>query len=268
MAESNKCYSWNAAEYIQHSSNQFDWGKNLIPKLELTGKESLLDIGCGDGKVSYLLSTYLPHGRVVGVDSSEEMIASARKDFPNCHNPNLTFLKMDVRELTFLEEFDVAFSNAALHWIIDHQTVLAGVYDSLDKGGRLLFQMAGKGNAQDIISVLQELISEEDCKPYFKNFTFPYGFYAPEQYRVWLKEAGFKPEYVELVPEEMMLQGKEGLVGWIKSVWLPFTERVPAALRDSFINEIADRYLAAYPLDKTGYVRMKMTRLEVQATKI
>jgi trans-aconitate methyltransferase len=127
--------------------------------------------------------------------------------------------------------------------------------------------MAGKGNAQDIISVLQELISEEDCKPYFKNFTFPYGFYAPEQYRVWLKEAGFKPEYVELVPEEMMLQGKEGLVGWIKSVWLPFTERVPAALRDSFINEIADRYLAAYPLDKTGYVRMKMTRLEVQATK-
>jgi trans-aconitate 2-methyltransferase len=268
MAESNKNYSWNASEYSQHSANQFEWAKELIPKLELTGKESVLDIGCGNGKVTHLLSTYLPHGRVVGVDSSEEMISSARKDFPNCHNPNLTFLKMDARELTFLQEFDVAFSSSTLHWIIDHQTVLAGVYDSLDKGGKLLFQMAGKGNAQDVLAVVEELISEEDCKPYFKNFTFPYGFYAPEQYSVWLQEAGFKSERAELFPKEMTLNGKEGLVGWIKSVWLPFTERVPASLRDLFVNEIAERYLAAYPLDETGIVRIKMTRLEVQATKV
>jgi trans-aconitate methyltransferase len=267
MADSIRSYSWNAVEYTQHSSNQYEWAKELIPKLELKGTESLLDIGCGDGRVTQLLSTYLPHGRVVGVDSSEEMIASARKNFPHCHCPNLTFLKMDARELTFPEEFDVAFSSASLHWIIDHQTVLAGVYDSLDKGGRLLFQMAGKGNAQDIIAVVKEYISEEDCKPYFKNFTFPYGFYEPKQYKVWLQEAGFRPDRVELFPKDMVLQGKEGLIGWIKSVWLPFTERVPASLRDTFVNEIAERYIAAYPLDETGKVHIGMTRLEVQATK-
>jgi trans-aconitate 2-methyltransferase len=267
MAESNKNYSWNAAEYAKHSSNQYEWAKELIPKLELTGKEALLDIGCGSGKITQLLSTYLPKGQVVGVDSSEEMITDARKSFPHCHNPNLTFLKMDARELTFREEFDVAFSNAALHWIIDHQTVLAGVHDSLDKGGKLLFQMAGKGNAQDVIDVVEELISEEDCKPYFKNFTFPYGFYGPEEYKVWLNEAGFKTERVELFPKDMKLQGKDGLIGWIRSVWLPFTERVPATLTESFINEIADRYLAAYPLDSTGTAHIKMTRLEVQAAK-
>ncbi len=267
MAESNKCFSWNTAEYYQNSSNPFEMAKNLIPKLELTGKESVLDIGCCDGKVTHLLSTYLPQGRAVGVDSSEEMIALARKNFPHCHNPNLTFLKMDPRNLTFLQEFDVAFSNGALHWIIDHQTVLACVHDSLDKGGRLLFQMAGKGNAQDIISVIEELISEEDCKPYFKNFTFPYGFYTPEQYQVWLEEAGFTVKRVDLSPKEMKLPGKEGLVGWIKSVWVPFTERVPANLEDLFVNEIAERYIAAYPLDETGVVRIKMMLLEVQATK-
>lgn len=260
-------YSWNAKEYANNSSNQFEWAKEIIPKLELKGTESVLDIGCGDGKITALLASYLPHGKVVGVDSSEEMVALARKTFPNCHYPNLSFLRMDARELTFREQFDVAFSSAVLHWIIDHQTVLACVNESLDKKGKLMFQMAGKGNAQDIIAVVQELISEEDCAPYFKNFTFPYGFYGPEEYTQWLQEAGFKPQRIELIPKELRLQGKEGLAGWIRTTWLPFTERVPASLRDTFVAEIAKRYVAAYPVDENGSVSIKMVRLEVQAVK-
>ncbi len=258
---------WNAEDYAKNSSNQYQWATELIPKLKLTGKEALLDIGCGDGKVTALLASYLPHGNVVGIDSSEEMIALARKAFPHCHYPNLSFLKMDARELTFREQFDVAFSSASLHWIIDHQTVLSCVQKSLDRHGRLLFQMAGKGNAQDIIAVLQEMISEEDCKPYFRNFTFPYGFYGPEEYTKWLVDAGFKPEKVELVPKEMKFQGIGGLIGWIRTTWLPFTERMPAEFRDCFIGEIADRYIQAFPTDKDDSVRVKMVRLEVQATK-
>ncbi len=268
MNEVSNSYCWNAEEYAKHSSNQYEWAKELIPKLELNGTEAVLDIGCGDGKVTQLISTYLPHGQIVGIDSSEDMINAARKTFPHCHNPNLNFLRMDARELTFREEFDVAFSNAALHWIIDHQAVLKGVHDALDKNGRLLFQMAGKGNAQDVLAVLEELISEEDCKPYFKNFTFPYGFYGPEEYKVWLKEAGFKVDRVELIPKDTKFVGKEGLAGWIRTTWLPFTERVPADLRDAFVNEITERYVAAYPPDTSGIIRAKMVRLEVQATKI
>ena len=267
MSKVTEMFTWNATDYSRNSSNQFEWAKELIPKLKLNGDEALLDIGCGDGKVTALLSSYLPHGHVVGIDNSEEMIALARKTFPHCHNPNLTFLKMDARELTFREEFDVAFSNATLHWIIDHQPVLEGVRDSLDRKGRLLFQMAGKGNAQDIIAVLEEMVSEETCKPYFRNFSFPYGFYSPEKYETWLADAGLKAERVELIPKDMKLQGKEGLAGWIRTTWLPFTERVPANLRDSFIDEIADRYIAAYPLDKDGAAHINMVRLEVQANK-
>ena len=261
-------YSWNAEDYANNSSNQFEWAKELIPKLKLHGDEAILDIGCGDGKITAMLASFLPHGNVVGIDSSEDMIALARKSFPHCHNSNLNFLKMDARELTFREQFDVAFSNASLHWIIDHQTVLAGVNKSLDNHGQLLFQMAGKGNAQDVIAVLEELISEDDCKPYFRNFTFPYGFYGPEQYVPWLREAGFKPERVELLPKDMKLHGKDGLAGWIRTTWLPFTERVPPSLRDAFINEIVERYIAAFPLDEKGDVHIKMARLEVQATKL
>jgi trans-aconitate 2-methyltransferase len=267
MTQKSENYSWDATDYAKNSSNQFEWAKELIPKLKLQGNECLLDIGCGDGKVTALLSTYLPHGQVVGVDSSQEMILLARRSHPQIRYPNLSFLKMDARELTFKGEFDVAFSNATLHWIIEHRLVLEGVYNSLDTNGRLLFQMAGKGSAQEVIAVIQEMISEDCCKPYFKNFTFPYGFYGPEEYAKWLKDAGFKPERVELIPKDMKLKGKEGLAGWIRTTWLPFTERVPASLRASFINDIAERYIAAYPLDKKGLAHVKVVRLEVQATK-
>ncbi len=267
MTTTSQKHSWDAEDYAKNSSNQYEWAKELIPKLKLTGNEALLDIGCGDGKVTALLASYLPHGNVVGIDSSEEMIALARQTFPHCHYANLSFLRMDARELTFREQFDVAFSSASLHWIIDHQTVLSCVKQSLDKQGRLLFQMAGKGNAQDIIAVLEEMISEETCKPYFRNFTFPYAFYGPEEYKKWLQEEGFKAERVELLLKDMVVQGKEGLEGWIRTTWLPFTERVPSSLRDSFIKEIAERYIAAYPLDENGAAHVKMVRLEVQATK-
>ncbi len=264
---SKQNYTLAAQNYSYNSTNQYEWAKEIIPKLNLKGNENVLDIGCGDGKITALLASYLPHGKVVGIDSSEEMITFARSKFPQSKHNNLSFLRMDARELTFREQFDVAFSNASLHWIIDQQTVLRGVHESLDKKGRLLFQMAGKGNAQDLIAVLEELISEEDCKPYFKSFTFPYGFYDPEEYTVWLSEAGFKPECVELIPKTLKLKGKEGLVSWIRTTWLPFTERIPESLRDSFINEVANRYIAAYPLDVEGMANVQMVRLEVQATK-
>ncbi|MCW4006089.1 MAG: methyltransferase domain-containing protein [Candidatus Bathyarchaeota archaeon] len=260
-------YSWNAEEYAKQSSNQYEWAMELIPKLNLTGTEALLDIGCGDGKITAVLASYLPHGKVVGIDSSEDMIALARRTFPQSQYPNLSFMRMDARELTFREQFDVVFSNATLHWIIDHPAVLSGVHDSLDSHGQLLFQMAGEGNAQDVLAVLQEMISEDTCEPYFKNFTFPYGFYNPNQYKQWLQEAGFTPKRAELIPKDMVLNGKEGLVGWIRTTWLPFTERVPASLQEQFINEVADRYIAAYPPDNKGKVHVNMVRLEVQAVK-
>jgi trans-aconitate methyltransferase len=173
---------------------------------------------------------------------------------------------MDAKELTFHEQFDVVFSNAALHWVVDHRPVLLGVRRSLKKPGRLLFQMAGKGNANEVLSILDNLLETKPWKQYFKGFSFPYGFYSPEEYTGWLREAGLKPEKVELLQKDMKLQGKEGLAGWIRTTWLPYTERVPAQLQGSFIDEIVDDYVAAHPLDTNGAVHVKMVRLEVHAT--
>ncbi|MCW4025296.1 MAG: methyltransferase domain-containing protein [Candidatus Bathyarchaeota archaeon] len=257
-----KNYVWDAQDYQKNSSNQYRWAQELIPKLHLNGNETLLDIGCGDGKITAEIAKHLPNGKVVGIDSSQEMIILAQTSFPN-----ITFQHADARNLPFQDEFDRVFSNAALHWILDQKRVLASVFHSLKSGGSLLFQMGGKGNAKDILALFDEMLLEDAWLGFFEGFTFPYAFLDATEYRELLVDAGLVPVRVELIPKTMKLVGAEGLAGWIRTTWLPYTERVPAGLRDSFVMELVKCYLKTHPETADGEVTLDMVRLEVEAKK-
>jgi trans-aconitate 2-methyltransferase len=258
-------YNWNPQDYAKNSQNQFQWAQELIPKLKLKGNEALLDIGCGDGKITAELARRLPKGRAVGIDNSEKMIDLAKNAFPQKDYPNICFQIMDARKLTFESEFDVVFSNAVLHWIVDQKAVLAGVQRSLKPGGRLLFQMAGKGNAKDILSLINELMTVKPWKDFFGNMTFPYGFYDTEEYTAFIRHAGLVAERVELFPKDMKFNGAEGLAGWVRTTWLPFTDRIPVEIRPKFVELICGRYLSGHPADARGVVHVGMMRIEVEA---
>lgn len=260
-------YKWDAKDYAKNSAVQFDWARELIDKLALKGDEALLDIGCGDGKVSAALSQRLPAGSVLGVDSSEQMVSLAGDSFPVREYGNVSFAQVDARALTFVGEFDVVFSNAALHWIQGHAPVLAGIARSLKDGGRFLLQMGGQGNVVDLIAVLDEMIASAEWAEYFVDFSFPYGFYGPEQYAGWMAEAGLVAERLELIPKDMVHESADALVGWVRTTWLPYTQRVPAARREIFVEELVAKYLAAHPPDSDGRTCVRMVRLEVEGYK-
>ena len=263
----SKSYAWDAKDYAKNSQNQFQWAQELIPKLKLCGNEELLDIGCGDGKITAEIAKCLPNGRATGIDSSAQMINLAQSTFPKQEYHNLSFQVMDARKIAFDNEFDLIFSNAALHWIVDQKAVLKGIQRKLKSRGRLVVQMAGKGNAKDVISILSDLLPESPWKQFFEGFTFPYGFFSAEEYRTFLDEAGLKPLHVELFPRDMKHAGAEGLAGWIRTTWLPYTERLPTEKRDLFIEEIVARYLKNHPADANNVVHLGMMRLEVEAYK-
>jgi trans-aconitate methyltransferase len=266
MPQANK-YTWDAKDYGVNSQNQFQWATELLTKLNLHGDELVLDIGCGEGKITAAIAASLPNARVVGVDSSEQMINLAQKAYPTDHNPNLRFELMDAQKLSFREEFDVAFSNAALHWVLDQKNVLTGVKRSLKSGGKILFQMAGKGNAKAILDIFDELFLMPEWEPYFRDFTFPYAFLSPQEYCAWLVEAGLTPVRVEQIPKDMTHNGAVGLMGWIRTTWLPYTQRLPETQQAKFIEEITKIYLKGSPPDAEGIVHVEMVRLEVEAKK-
>jgi trans-aconitate methyltransferase len=262
-----KKYNWNAKDYEKHSQAQKQWARELIAKLGLEGTEDILDLGCGDGKVTAEIATKTPSGSVVGVDNSSSMIELAAKRFPAQKYPNLIFMVMDAVRLAFIEGFDVVFSNAALHWAKNHQPIVEGLYRSLKPGGKILLQMGGKGNAEHVVSLLDKFQSNQKWRPYFRNFEFPYGFFGPQEYTQLLKEAGFDVCRAELITKDMAHEGQSGLEGWIRTTWLPYTERVPEEKRDEFIRALATEYINQVPVDSSGKVHVAMVRLEVEAQK-
>jgi trans-aconitate methyltransferase len=260
-------YTWDAEQYKQNSSNQKQWGTELLSKLDLKGNEHVLDIGCGDGILTASMAEMLPHGLAVGVDSSEEMINLAEKNFPQKDHPNLRFMVKDVRKLDFDGEFDAVFSNACLHWIIDHAPVLQGIKRSLKDGGKMLVQMGGKGNAEELIRITERLIKSEKWARYFNDFTFPYGFYSPEEYRAWLTTLQFKTGRAELILKNMLFENRQKLSHWIETTWLPYTQPVPEHSREEFIGEMTDAYIHDHPAHEDGLIYVRMIRLEIEAYK-
>ena len=260
-------HRWDAADYQKSSAAQLKLGRELIGKLWLTGSEHVLDIGCGDGKVSAEVAARLPQGSVTGIDSSQEMIELACRAFDPGKFGNLHFIQMDARELRFSGEFDTVFSNAALHWVSDHRPVLDGIYRALRAPGRILLQMGGRGNVADMAGIVLGVMARPAWAPYFKDFVAPYSFFGTEEYSRWLPEAGLRPLRIELLARDMEQPGRAGLAGWFRTTWHPFIHRVPERMQQAFIDEAVNGYLQHYPADAGGIVHIAAIRLEVEAVK-
>jgi len=285
---------WSAADYASNSVVQQTWARELIAKLKLRGDERILDVGCGDGKVTAEIARAVPHGSAVGVDASLQMIEFATKAF---ELPNLDFRVVDAREIKpdafdslrreprlspapQLRErgnrapvsipglFDVIFSNAALHWVDDHQAFLRGAASVLKPGGRLVVSCGGKGNAHDVFLALRPEMRLKRWREFFRKMEASYFFHRPEEYKKWLPRFGFKTRSIKLAPKDATYTGRDGLAAWLRTTWLPYTQRVPEDLREEFIDAVVERYVAKHPVDAKGLVHVRMVRLEIDATRM
>lgn len=267
-SSASKAPAWDAAAYAANSSSQQTWARELITKLKLLGDECILDVGCGDGKVTAELARALSKGAVTGIDRSPEMIRYARKAFPLDSYPNLNFDVMDARRIQLERKFDLLFSNAALHWVDDHPAFLRGAGEALRSGGRMVVSCGGKGNAQDVFVALRAEMRLQRWRQFFRKLERPYFFHRPDEYEKWLPRFGFETRHVGLAEKDMVWKGDAGLAAWLRTTWLPYTQRVPEAAREEFIAGVVARYLARHPLDADGCVHVRMVRLEIDAVKV
>lgn len=258
---------WDAHDYSKNSPEQRTWGLELLNKIALSGQERVIDLGCGDGRITAEIASRLPMGSVLGVDKSEDMIRFAAKHFSRERFPNLDFIAQDICSLDYFQEFDLAYSNAVLHWIPDHVHALKAITRGLKAGGRFVAQMGGKGNAAGILNVLETITQSKTWSSFFKDFSPPYTFYDSYEYKLLLQSAGLTTIRIEAIPKRMSHDGEEGLAAWIRTTWLPYTRRIPADLQSTFIHEIVDTYATTQHFDTSAPIYVEMVRLEFEAVK-
>jgi trans-aconitate 2-methyltransferase len=258
--------AWDAADYARNSRMQEEYARKQLAQLNLAGSEAVLDIGCGDGRITAAIAQLVPRGRVLGIDSSAEMIALAQKTHPLRHS-NLSFAVLDARALAFDSEFDLVFSTSALHWVKDHVAVLRGIQQALKPGGRIYLTFGARGTLSGLAPIVDAVMKEPRWRARFENFQVPFGFYGPEEYREWLDQLGLVTERLDLIERDVMHPGREAFEGWLRTTAMPFTHRVEPQRRQQFLSEIVDRYLAANPADAQGLIHVRMVNLLVKATK-
>jgi trans-aconitate 2-methyltransferase len=265
MQDALMSYTWNAKDYAQHSAGQERWARELIPLLNLRSDDRVLDIGCGDGRVTAAIAALVPEGLVVGIDSSADMIAHARAT--SAGYSNLSFEQRDALTLGFENAFTAIFSNAVLHWIRDQRGVVQQIAAALRPSGRVLVQCGGQGNGQGVIDSFMRIASQARWSKHFAQFESTYAFYSDQEYAAWLKEAGLVIDELRLIPKDMTHAGVAAFKGWLRTAWHPYTSRVPESERGEFIDEVARDYEYGHPADSQGQLHVTMIRLQFRAHK-
>lgn len=233
-------YEFDGEKYAKASKHQKEWGTRIISELRFRGDETILDLGCGDGALTAQLAEQVPDGLVIGIDASKSMIETAQ----NFAKPNLSFRIMDITQLVFSETFDLIFSNAALHWIHDHERLLARLWDILKPGGRIRFNFASEGNCATFIRVVKEVMNQQPFAAQFEHFDWPWympscreysrivSFFLFHEIRIWEENA------------DRYFDSARDIIRWIDQPNLvPFLPALREQDRSNFRDRIVERML-------------------------
>jgi trans-aconitate methyltransferase len=247
---------WDARLYDAKHAFVWEKARGLLEWLAPHAGERIVDLGCGTGQLSAEIA--VSGAQVVGVDRSPEMISEARKKFPELH-----FEVCDARALPFAQEFDAAFSNAALHWIREAEEVVAAISHALKPGGRLVAEFGGKGNVRQVVAALERGLTALNISPEGAN-----PWYNPSiaEYSSLLGKFGLDVRQAILFDRPTALEdGEGGLATWITMFGESFLKRVPEAQRNDYFRAVE---AAARPaLWKSDHWELDYRRLRLAAWK-
>jgi len=222
------------------------WGSSVLERLVLAGDETVLDAGCGSGRVTEQLLDRLPEGRVIAADAAPSMLVEARRRLER-FGDQVTFVECDLgRPLPLDGPVDAVFSTATFHWVPDHDALFANLAGVLRPGGRLVAQCGGAGNIASVRRAVADL---------GETWPGPWTFATPEETVARLEVAGFGDVQAWLHDEPTPMEAGEPLETFLATVVLrAHIDRLPEAERAGFVRRVAERL----PSPVLDYVRLNV----------
>jgi trans-aconitate 2-methyltransferase len=240
---------WDAATYHRVSGPHVEWAAALLDRLDLRGDETVLDAGCGSGRVTAMLLERLPRGHVVAVDQAPSMVEHAREALPG---DRATVLRAELTSLTLEEPVDAVFSNAVFHWVPDHDRLFERLRAVLRPGGRMVAQCGGEGNVARFHRAARAAAAEEPFARWLAGWQGPWNFAGPQQTAQRLERAGFAAVETWLEPYPVV---PDDPGDYLRTVCLGYhLEQLPEELRDGYVEAVLERSEA-----ELDYVRLNIT---------
>ena len=215
----------------------------VLASYSFNGNDAVLDVGCGDGRVSHQLSLRVPKGRVVGIDSSANMIQFAQAN--HASQANVSFALKDVCEPDYVKEFDVAVSTFCLQWVPDKAAAFRGIRRSLRPGGAAILVMPFRNQA--IANLRKEMTRETRWNRHFVNYIDPSDCADDTKYEAYARQAGFTINSYRIGETPGTFSSVTGFANFLGAL-TPHLERLPGEEdKRAFMEELVRRYLALMP---------------------
>jgi trans-aconitate 2-methyltransferase len=250
--------TWDPAQYLKFTDQRLRPALDLMARVPLPAPGTVFDLGCGPGNVTKLLKERWPDAQVTGVDSSPEMLAKAKAV------AGIAWQQSDLATWRAPTAADVVYSNAAFHWLDDHQTLFPHLLRQVAPGGFLAIQMP-RQHLNPTHQILFELARKPAWQleaairenPSHDPQTY-YDLLAPEAAMLDIWEV----EYLHV------LEGDAAVLNWVMgSIARPVVERLPAERRDGFLKEYGARLAQAYPRRADGKTLLPFLRIHVVAQR-
>lgn len=233
--------SWNPELYHKFQEERFAPFYNLADLITVKDGMSVIDLGCGTGELTKMLSEKLPGSRILGIDSSPQMLEQARDK--SC--PGLSF---ELRSITDIEDdWDLIFSNAAIQWVPEHRELIPKLFSHIRPGGQLAVQLPSNHN-HPTQSFILETGMEEPYTSALEGWTRNYSVLTIREYAELLYDCGaedlvvFEKIYPHVLPDSY------AVLDWLSgTAILPYLERLPAELHEQFLADIGDKLKSSYP---------------------
>lgn len=240
---------WDGDVYDRISAPQRSWGQDVLARLPLKGDETVIDAGCGSGRVTEMLLDRLPNGRVIGFDGSKSMAAAARRRLGDSVEVRVG----DLLDLKVEEPVDAILSTATFHWIADHDTLFRRLRAALRDGGRLVAQCGGEGNVKRVHGTAHHVAGEAPFAEHFAGWRGPWNFSSAQLAERRLLSAGFSQARCRLTPAPVQPPEPREFLRAV--ILAPFVERLPTDLGERFVDDVHQRLGEPLVID---YVRLNI----------
>lgn len=252
----SKAVEWDAKAYDKLSDPQFEWGMKLMASTPLRGDETVLDAGCGSGRLTEELIKRLPEGRVIAADLSANMLESAKKRLAWAKK-GVEFARLDLSNFRLPEEVDGIYSNATLHWVPDHPSMFQSLLRALKPGGWLIAQFGGDGNLSQLKGRAAHWAKQEPFAKHITKDTDSAHYATEAETRQNMEAAGFTNIQTRLHPEQVTFPNADAMQMFVSKVNLhKYVASLPDELAQAFSKQVVSEAAKDDPPYTLDYMRL------------